>query len=299
MLYARSTPQAKRQRLRAALGGNRLLRLPGAFSPLVARLLEMQGWDGVYLSGSVVAAELGLPDIGLTSLHEVAERAGQVARVTELPTLADVDTGFGEPVNVARTVQELEDAGVAGIHLEDQLNPKRCGHLDNKSVVEPDTMLRRLRAAFRARRDPDLLLVARTDARATHGLDAAIERARAYLDAGADAIFPEALTSVEEFAAFREAIDAPLLANMTEFGVSPLLTARELQDLGYQMVIYPVTGLRLAMQAVERGLEQLRDEGTQVALLERMQTRSRLYELLDYSAYAAFDQSIYDFAPDD
>lgn len=299
MLYARSTPQAKRQRLRAALGGNRLLRLPGAFSPLVARLLETQGWDGVYLSGSVVAAELGLPDIGLTSLHEVAERAGQVARVTELPTLADVDTGFGEPVNVARTVQELEDAGVAGIHLEDQLNPKRCGHLDNKSVVEPDTMLRRLRAAFRARRDPDLLLVARTDARATHGLDAAIERARAYLDAGADAIFPEALTSVEEFAAFREAIDAPLLANMTEFGVSPLLTARELQDLGYQMVIYPVTGLRLAMQAVERGLEQLRDEGTQVALLERMQTRSRLYELLDYSAYAAFDQSIYDFAPDD
>ncbi|MEJ2288372.1 MAG: methylisocitrate lyase [Deinococcales bacterium] len=299
MLYARSSASQKRRRLREALAGDRLLRLPGAFSPLVARLLEAQGWDGIYVSGSVVAADLGLPDIGLTSLHEVARRGGQIARVTELPALLDVDTGFGEPMNVARTVQEAEDAGVAGLHLEDQENPKRCGHLDHKSVVDQGTMLRRIQAAVEARRDPDLLLMARTDARAVEGLDAAIRRARAYVEAGADAIFPEALASEDEFAAFRDAVDAPLLANMTEFGKSPLLSAGTLERLGYDMVIYPVTTLRLAMAAVERGMDELQAGDDQEALVARMQTRARLYELLDYGAYAAFDRSVFDFTLDD
>ncbi len=299
MLYARSSAALKRRRLREALTGNRLLRLPGAFSPLVARLLEEQGWDGVYISGSVVAADLGLPDIGLTSLHEVARRGAQIARVTELPALLDVDTGFGEPMNVARTVQEAEDAGVAGLHLEDQQNPKRCGHLDHKSVVEEGTMLRRIQAAVAARRDPDLLLIARTDARAVEGLDAAIRRARAYVAAGADAIFPEALASEDEFAAFRDAVEVPLLANMTEFGKSPLLSAAALERLGYDLVIYPVTALRLAMAAVERGLAELRSDDAQASLVPRMQTRARLYELLDYGAYATFDRGIFDFTLDE
>ena len=299
MLYARSSASQKRRRLREALAGDRLLRVPGAFSPLVARLLEEQGWDGVYISGSVVAADLGLPDIGLTSLHEVTQRGARIARVTELPALLDVDTGFGEPMNVARTVQEAEDAGVAALHLEDQENPKRCGHLDHKSVVAERTMVRRVQAAAEARRDPDLLLMARTDARAVEGLDAAIGRARAYVAAGADAVFPEALASEDEFAAFRDAIDVPLLANMTEFGKSPLLSAATLERLGYDMVIYPVTAFRLAMAAVERGMDELRADDAQTALVPRMQTRARLYELLDYGAYATFDRGVYDFTLDD
>jgi methylisocitrate lyase len=299
MLYAPAPASSKRRRLRSALAAGGLLRMPGAYSPLVARLLEEQGWDGVYISGSVVAADLGLPDIGLTSLHEVVGRGRQIARVTDLPALLDVDTGFGEPMNLARTVQEVEDAGVAALHLEDQENPKRCGHLDHKSVVDVDTMLRRIHAAVQARRDPDLVLIARTDARAVEGLEAAIGRARRYVDAGADAVFPEALESEAEFAAFREAIDVPLLANMTEFGKSPLLTAARLEDLGYNLVIYPVTTLRLAMGAVERGLARIHAEGTQLGLIDAMQTRSRLYELLDYGGYGTFDQRVFDFDIDD
>ncbi len=299
MLYSHTSAHDKRQALRAKLASGRLLRLPGAFSPLVARLIGEQGWDGIYISGAVVAADLALPDIGLTSLEEVAERGRRIARVTDLPALIDADTGFGEPVNVARTVQELEDAGVAALHLEDQENPKRCGHLDHKRLVDGATMVRRVGAAAEARRDDALLIVARTDARAVEGLDAAIARARDYVEAGADAIFPEALTSADEFAAFRDALEVPLLANMTEFGKSPLLAADELEALGYQMVIYPVTTLRLAMAAVEEGLQRLRDEGSQTALLDGMQTRARLYQLLDYRGYNTFDQGIFDITLED
>ncbi len=299
MLYARLSPEQKRRNLRERIAGGRLLRFPGAFSPLVARLLEDQGWDGVYVSGAVVAADLGLPDIGLTTLSEVAARGQQIARVTDLPALVDADTGFGEPMNVARTVQELEDRGLAGCHLEDQENPKRCGHLEHKTVVPTQVMTRRIQAAAGARRDENFLLVARTDARAVEGLGAAVRRAAAYLDAGADAIFPEALETADEFAAFRDAVDAPLLANMTEFGRSPLLDAAHLQRLGYQMVIYPVTTLRLAMGAVEAGLERLRDEGTQASLVAGMQTRARLYEVLDYASYNAYDRDIYNFSLED
>ncbi len=285
----------KRLRLREQLRSGRLLRFPGAFSPLVAILVADLGFDGVYISGAALSADLGLPDIGLTSLTEVADRGGRIANATALPSLIDADTGFGEPLNVARTIRTLEDSGLTGCHLEDQVNPKRCGHLDNKTLVRPEEMVRRIRAAVEARRDPAFVICARTDARAVEGLDAAVERAKAYLDAGADMIFPEALADEREFEAFRSAIDAPLLANMTEFGKTPLLEAAALEALGINVVIYPVTTLRLAMGAIEEGLRVLRDTGTQRPLIDRMQTRARLYELLDYESYRVFDSSIFNF----
>jgi methylisocitrate lyase len=287
-------PAEKRAALRAGLASGRLLRMPGAFSPLVARLVEELGFDGAYVSGAVVAADLGLPDIGLTTLTEVAQRARQIASATSLPVLADADTGFGEPLSAARTVAELDDLGLAGCHLEDQVNPKRCGHLDGKEVAPTADMVRRIRAAVTARRDPGFLVIARSDARAVEGLQAMLERARAYVDAGAEMLFPEALADEREFEAVRRAVDVPLLANMTEFGKSKLLDARTLADLGVNLVIYPVTGLRLAMGAVEDGLRRLRDDGTQAGLVDRMQTRARLYELLGYDDYAAFDRDVHD-----
>ncbi|MFD7082324.1 methylisocitrate lyase [Streptomyces sp. NPDC059918] len=295
MLHTHTTAAARRRSFRERLASGRLLRMPGAINPYSARLIQEAGFDGVYLSGAVLAADLGLPDIGLTTSTEVAARAQQITRTTDLPALVDADTGFGEPLNAARTVQLMEDAGLAGLHLEDQVNPKRCGHLDGKALVPLDAMVRRVRAAVDARRDPDFLLMARTDARSVEGLEAAIDRAKAYVDAGADAIFPEALGSRAEFEAFRRAIDVPLLANMTEFGKGPLLSARTLEDLGFNLVIHPVTLFRLAMGAVEEGLRTIAEEGTQESLLPRMQARSRLYEVLDYEAYTAFDGSVFDF----
>ncbi|MFE5536944.1 methylisocitrate lyase [Streptomyces sp. NPDC056519] len=295
MLHTHTTAAARRRSFRERLSSGRLLRMPGAINPCSARLIQEAGFDGVYLSGAVLAADLGLPDIGLTTSTEVAARAQQITRTTDLPALVDADTGFGEPLNAARTVQLMEDAGLAGLHLEDQVNPKRCGHLDGKALVPLDAMVRRVRAAVDARRDPDFLLMARTDARSVEGLEAAIDRAKAYVDAGADAIFPEALNGRAEFEAFRRAVDVPLLANMTEFGKGPLLSARTLEDLGFNLVIHPVTLFRLAMGAVEEGLRTIAEEGTQESLLPRMQTRSRLYEVLDYEAYTAFDASVFDF----
>ena len=295
MLYSTKTPAQKRADFRAALATGELLRFPGAFNPLSARLIAEKGFEGVYISGAVISADLGLPDIGLTTLTEVALRARQISRVTDLPTLVDADTGFGEPMNVARTVQEMEDSGVAGLHIEDQVNPKRCGHLDGKAVVDSDTAIQRIRAAVDARRDPNLLVMARTDIRALEGVDAAITRAKQLVDAGADAIFPEAMASLAEFAAVRAAIDVPLLANMTEFGKSELFTTRQLSDVGVNVVIYPVTLLRSAMGASERTLEFIRAEGTQQSAVGTMQTRSRLYELLDYEGYSRFDSSIFTF----
>ncbi|KQO84102.1 methylisocitrate lyase [Frigoribacterium sp. Leaf263] len=296
MLYSTLTPAEKRRRLRARLDdSDELLRLPGAFNPLSARLIEQKGFEGVYVSGAVVSADLGLPDIGLTTLTEVAQRAAQIARMTDLPTLVDADTGFGEPMNVARTVQTMEDAGVAGLHIEDQVNPKRCGHLDGKAVVDLDTALKRIRAAADGRRDPDLLIMARTDVRAVDGLGAAVDRARALVDAGADAVFPEAMTGLDEFEAVARAVDVPVLANMTEFGKGRLHTADELRDAGVRIVIYPVTLLRLAMGAASRGLDEIATVGTQEALLGSMQHRSDLYDLIDYRGYTAFDSSVFDF----
>ncbi|EGD56606.1 methylisocitrate lyase [Gordonia neofelifaecis] len=285
----------KRSGLRDALNSGELQRWPGAFSPLVAKMISDAGFEGVYVSGAALAADLGLPDIGLTTQTEVVQRGGAIARATDLPTLVDADTGFGEPMSAARTVAALEGAGLAGCHLEDQVNPKRCGHLDGKDVVPVDDMLRRLGAAVRARRDENFVICARTDARTVEGLDAAIDRAKAYADAGADLIFTEALATESEFERFRAAVDVPLLANMTEFGKSELLTAAQLSDLGYNAVIYPVTTLRLAMGAVEAGLSEIAETGTQRGLLDGMQHRSRLYEVLRYAAYNAFDDTIFTY----
>jgi methylisocitrate lyase len=295
MLHDRATAAGKRAAFRAGLTSGKLLRFPGAFSPLSAMLIARHGFDGVYVSGAVISADLGLPDIGLTTLTEVAGRAAQLARVTALPSLVDADTGFGEPMNAARTVQILEDAGVAGMHIEDQVNPKRCGHLDGKDVVDRQTAVRRIKAATAARRDPGFVIAARTDAAAVHGLDEAIDRARAYADAGADLIFPEALRDEASFERFRAAIDTPILANMTEFGKSKLLDAKTLENLGVNVVIYPVTLLRLAMHAAAEGLTALAEHGTQEGLLDHMQHRRDLYDLLGYESYNAFDTSIYNF----
>lgn len=295
MLYSSASASAKRAALRTRLASGELLRLPGAFNPLSARLIERKGFDGVYISGAVISADLGLPDIGLTTLSEVAARSQQIARVTELPALVDADTGFGEPMNVARTVQTLEDAGVAGLHIEDQVNPKRCGHLDGKQVVDEPTALKRIQAAVNARRDENFLIMARTDVRSVDGLAAATDRARALVDAGADAIFPEALASLAEFAAMRAAVDVPVLANMTEFGKSPLFTTQQLADVGVNLVIFPVSLLRLAMGAAERGLDTITREGSLTSMLDQMQHRVDLYTLVDYEQYNAFDSSVFNF----
>ena len=257
MLHATTPPGQTRAAFRAGLASGKLLRFPGAFNPLSAMLIARHGFEGVYISGAVISADLGLPDIGLTTLSEVAGRAQQIARVTSLPALVDADTGFGEPMNAARTVQVLEDAGAAGLHIEDQVNPKRCGHLDGKDVVDRDVAVRRIKAAVAARRDPSFVIAARTDAAALHGIDDAIDRAKAYAEAGADLIFPEAMTGEADFERFRAAIDVPILANMTEFGKSKLLDARTLENLGVNVVIYPVTLLRLAMHAADTGLTEI------------------------------------------
>jgi len=295
LLGATSSAADKRAAFRAGLNSGRLQRFPGAFSPLVAKLVAEIGFEGVYVSGAVLSADLGLPDIGLTTLTEVTARGAQIASVTDLPTLIDADTGFGEPMNAARTITLLEDAGLAGCHLEDQVNPKRCGHLDGKAVVSTAEMVKRLRGAVAARRDSNFVICARTDAAGIEGVDAAIERARAYTDAGADLIFTEALTGPADFEKFRAAVEIPLLANMTEFGKSELLSESQLTDIGYNVVIYPVTTLRLAMYAVESGLREIDAKGTQSGLLSQMQHRSRLYELLRYADYNQFDGEIFNF----
>jgi methylisocitrate lyase len=295
MLSTSTTPSQRRQAFRAGLASGRLQVFPGAFTPLSIRLIEDKGFDGAYISGAVMAAELGLPDIGLTTLSEVAHRAHQISRMSDLPTLVDADTGFGEPMNVARTVHELEDAGVAGLHLEDQVNPKRCGHLDGKAVVDLDTAVKRIRAAVDARRDPDLVIMARTDIRGVEGLDAAIDRAKALEAAGADAIFPEAMGTLAEFEQMRKAVSVPILANMTEFGKSELFTHQQLADVGVNLVIHPVSLLRVAFGAIERALDTLQSTGTLDGEVAGMQTRGRLYELLDYEAYNAFDSDIFTY----
>ncbi|TDW29240.1 methylisocitrate lyase [Cryobacterium psychrophilum] len=295
MLYSRVSAADKRIALRAGLASGVLQRYPGAFNPLSAKLIQNKGFEGVYISGAVLSADLGLPDIGLTTLTEVAGRSQQMARMTDLPAIVDADTGFGEPMNVARTIQTLEDAGLAGMHIEDQVNPKRCGHLDGKQVVDDDTAIKRIRAAVDARRDPNFLVMARTDIRAVDGLDAALDRARKLVDAGADAIFPEAMGSLAEFEAMRAAVDVPLLANMTEFGKGQLFTVDELANVGMNMVIFPVSLLRLAMGAADRGLDSILQQGTLEPMLGEMQHRADLYELLEYSEYSHFDSGIFDF----
>jgi methylisocitrate lyase len=257
--------------------------MPGAFNAGVARLIERAGFPAVYVSGAGLANGAGgVPDIGLLGLAEVAQLAGYVARAVDIPAVVDADTGFGGPKDAARAVERFEDAGLAGLHIEDQVFPKRCGHLGGKELVAAAEMTRKLRAAVRARSDKDFLIIARTDARAVEGFDAAVKRARLYLAAGADAIFPEALETAGEFRKFAREVRSPLMANMTEFGRSPLLSIRQLQSMGYRLVIFPMTAFRVAMKAVEKCLADLNRRGTQRGWQGRMQTRAELYELLDY-----------------
>lgn len=271
-------------RLRRAWS-ERPIMIPGVFNALTARMAERLGFSAVYLSGGALSAGwAGLPDIGLLTLTEFVDQATVLARSTSLPLLCDADTGFGDALNVGRSVRLFESAGTAGLHIEDQVLPKRCGHLSGKTLVSPDEMAAKVRAAVEARRDPGFVVVARTDARSVEGFDAAVGRARAYLDAGADMIFPEALESAEEFAEFARAVPAPLLANMTEFGRGPLLDFTRLAGLGYRVVLYPLTAFRAAMRAAEETLRSLRDTGSQRDSLARMQTRDELYDLLGYRA---------------
>ncbi len=296
MLFPEISPAQKRANLRTALKSGRLLRFPGSWSPLVSMAIEKEGFDGVYISGSVISNDLGYPDIGLTSLTEVASRGRQIARTTKLPSIIDIDTGFGEPMSASRSVQEMIEMGLAGCHIEDQVNPKRCGHLDGKDIVSRETMVQKVAAAARGKKlDENFLLIARTDSRAVEGLDKAVERSKAYIDAGADCIFIEALENEKEFEQFRAAISVPLLANMTEFGKSKLLTYEQLSSLGYNIVIYPVTTFRLAMKATIDGLSEIKARGTQEGLLDRMQHRKDLYSLTRYEAYNALDSSLFNF----
>lgn len=296
MLFPTLTAAEKRKNFREQLKSGKLLQFPGSFSPLVSMMIEKKGFDGVYISGSVLSNDLGYPDIGLTTLTEVAQRGRQIARTTKLPSIIDADTGWGEPMNVTRTVQEFIEMGLAGCHLEDQENPKRCGHLDNKSVIESSQMIKKIKAAVNGKKlDPNFLIIARTDSRASEGLDKAIDRAKAYVDAGAEMIFPEAMQNEKEFEAMRKAINVPLLANMTEFGKGKLYSKTELENLGYNLVIYPVTTLRLAMGATSSGLDIIKSTGSQNDAISMMQTRQQLYDLTNYEAYNAFDQGIFNF----
>jgi len=276
-------------RLRASYA-DRCIAMPGVFDALVAMLAERAGFEGIYLSGAALSAASGLPDVGLLSMTEFVEQVRIVTAASSLPLLVDADTGFGGPMNVERTVREIERAGAAAIQIEDQELPKRCGHLSGKSLVGVEEMEQKIRAAASARGDPEFVIVARTDARGVEGFEAAVGRARRYLGAGADVIFPEALQSREEFAGFRQAVEAPLLANMTEFGRSPLLSVAELSQIGYRIALFPVTAFRAAIKAAERALEEIRGTGSQAGILDSMQTRGELYDLLGYEGFEKRDQ---------
>ncbi len=267
--------------------------LPGVFSPLVAKLAERIGFRAVYLSGGALSAGNGVPDIGLLTLSEFVSQAQLMTQATSLPLLCDADTGFGDALNVERSVRLFEAAGVAGIHLEDQELPKRCGHLSGKALVNPEEMAAKIRAACAARRDPDFVIIARTDARGVNGFEDAVVRANLYLAAGADAIFPEALESVDEFERFVQAVPGPLLANMTEFGRSPSLSVKQLGDLGYRLVLFPLTAFRVAMKAAEETLVDLLQYGTQAGSVTRMMTRTELYDRLGYTGYEERDRAYF------
>ena len=277
-------------RLSRMLDEGKTLTVPGAFNSLTALVAKRVGFEALYFSGGAFSASLGLPDLGLFTLDQLVNAVRWMVRACDLPLIVDADTGFGEALNVMRTVKDLEDAGAAAIQIEDQVLPKRCGHLDGKSVVSAEAFAEKVRAAVAARRE--LLIIARTDARSIHGMEEAIRRGRIYKEAGADIIFPEAMESEEEFKIYADAVDGPLLANMTEFGKSPYLTAERFEEMGYNIVIFPVTTLRVASTAVESVLTDIRDKGTQTEWLERMQTREELYDLIDYHRYGETDRRL-------
>jgi len=293
MHFTKKTVAEKRSNLISKLQSKKLLRFPGAYNPLCAKLIAEIGFDGVYVSGGVMSNDLGLPDIGLTSLDHVSYRSSQIARVTDLPTIVDIDTGFG---NCKNTIEVFEAKGLAGCHLEDQVPEKRCGHLDNKELISIEEMVKKIEECVKSRKDKNFLIIARTDANTVEGLDKTINRIKAYEGAGADMIFPEALKDEHEFEKVRKNSKGYLLANMTEFGKSKLLDKKQLENLGYNLVIYPVTTQRLAMKSAEEGLKSIFKDGHQNNIIDKMQTRKRLYELVEYEKYNTQDKKITDFS---
>jgi len=293
MHFTKKNASEKRIDFTSALKSGKLLRFPGAYNPLTAKLISGIGFDGVYISGGVMANDLGLPDIGLTTLEQVSYRASQITKVTDLPTIVDADTGFND---CKKTISTFEAKGLAGCHIEDQVEQKRCGHLDNKELISKEKMIIKIKDAVNARKDKNFLIIARTDANAVEGLDKTIDRIKAYEDAGADMIFPEAMKDEREFEKVRKISKVYLLANMTEFGKSKLLNKSELETLGYNLVIYPVTTQRLAMKNVEDGLKYIFKNGDQNNIIDSMQTRKRLYELVEYEKYNTLDNKITDFS---
>ncbi len=284
-----------RKDLKKKLKSNKILKFPGAYNPLSAKLIAEISFDGIYISGAVMANDLGIPDIGLTTLKEVSYRANQISRVTDLPSIVDADTGFKD---CKGTIETFESLGISGCHIEDQIDQKRCGHLDNKEIISKNDMVKKIEISIKARKDNNFLIIARTDANLVEGIQKTIDRAKAYQDAGADIIFPEAMKNEKEFELIRKSLNVGLLANMTEFGKSKILTSKVLENLGYQIVIYPVTTQRLAMKNVEDGLRAIMKDGHQNNILSKMQTRKRLYELVEYEKYNTSDKKITDFKTD-
>ena len=293
MHFTKKSNSEKRIDLINKLKSKKLLRFPGAYNPLCAKLIAEIGFDGVYISGGVMSNDLGLPDIGLTTLDHVSYRAQQISRVTDLPTIVDADTGFKD---CSKTINVFESKGLAGCHIEDQIAEKRCGHLDNKELISKMEMVTKIKTAVKARKDNNFLIIVRTDANSVEGIEKTLERIRAYEEAGADMIFPEAMKDEKEFEKVRKICNGFLLANMTEFGKSKLLSKKQLENLGYNLVIYPVTTQRLAMQNVEMGLKSIFKDGHQNNIIDKMQTRKRLYELVEYEKYNTPDKKITDFS---
>ena len=293
MHFTTKTASEKRLDFVKKLQLNNLLRFPGAYNPLCAKLIAEIGFDGVYISGGVMSNDLGLPDIGLTTLDQVSYRSAQISRVTDLPTIVDADTGFND---CKKTILDFESKGLAGCHIEDQISEKRCGHLDNKELISKEDMVKKIKTSVQARKDKNFLIIVRTDANTVEGLEKTLDRIKAYEDAGADMIFPEAMKDENEFESVRKISKGYLLANMTEFGKSKLLNKKELENLGYNLVIYPVSTQRLAMQNVENGLRSIFNDGHQNNIIDKMQTRKRLYELVEYEKYNTPDKKITDFS---
>ena len=295
MHFTKKNSSEKRIELKNKLKEKKILRFPGAYNPLAAKLIAEIGFDGIYISGAVMSNDLGLPDIGLTTLKEVSYRANQISRTSDLPSIVDADTGFK---NCKKTIETFENLGLSGCHIEDQIDEKRCGHLDNKEIISIKEMVKKIKLCVSSRKDKNFLIIVRTDANIVEGIEKTINRIKAYEDAGADIIFPEAMKDEIEFEQIRKNTKVYLLANMTEFGKSKLLNVNELQNLGYNIVIYPVTTQRLAMKSVEDGLRAIFKDGHQNNIIDKMQTRKRLYELVEYEKYNTPDKKITDFKTD-
>ena len=296
MHFTKRSSSEKRIELKNKLKKNKILKFPGAYNPLTSKLITEIGFEGIYISGAVMANDLGVPDIGITTLKEVSYRANQISKVTDLPSIVDADTGFGD---CKKTIETFEQLGLSGCHIEDQIDQKRCGHLDNKEIIPIDNMVKKINTAVNSKKDKNFLVIARTDANIVEGIEKTIDRIKAYEDSGADIIFPEAMKNEKEFAKIRRNTKVNLLANMTEFGKSKLLSANELENLGYNIVIYPVTTQRLALKNVEDGLRAIMEDGHQRNIIDKMQTRKRLYELVDYEKYNTTDKKITDFKTDE